>query len=176
MGCYKGVSNIENTAICFKGTVCKNLFTSENFKIYALKVDDEKYPDIKLSEQYGNCIIKGNLHELRIGINYEVTANLIKDKYGYSYNVLNIRRERPNTSLDVQIFLQELLTPKQAETLYNAYPNIVDLVINPEKNSPDIMLPNLFFHWDKTNLHLTVRRLYEDMLSLFHRIKNAHFH
>lgn len=138
MGCYKGVSNIENTAICFKGTVCKNLFTSENFKIYALKVDDEKYPDIKLSEQYGNCIIKGNLHELRIGINYEVTANLIKDKYGYSYNVLNIRRERPNTSLDVQIFLQELLTPKQAETLYNAYPNIVDLVINNKTDEIDL--------------------------------------
>lgn len=73
-----------------------------------------------------------------IGIEYSITAKETHSKYGYAYDVINIKRERPNSALDMSIFLQEILTPNQAEVLYNAYPNIVDLVVNNETDKIDL--------------------------------------
>lgn len=130
--------NIKDKIIEFKGRIVRNTYSTENFKIYAVEIDTFNYPDIKISEQYGNCIIKGNLHDLGLGIEYYITAKETHSKYGYAYDVINIRRERPSSALDMRIFLQEILTSKQAETLYNIYPNIVDLVANNETDKIDL--------------------------------------
>lgn len=123
------IKNNENEKeLLFKGRVVKQTYNSDNYKIYAVDVDKELYPDIKFSK-YGNAVICGEIHELGIGIEYEIRAVEQSTKYGYSYKVLNIRRDKPRLAADMYVFLQEILSLNQAETLYNAYPDIVDRVM-----------------------------------------------
>ena len=121
-------SNKNEKEVLFKGRVVKQTYNSEEYKIYALDVDRVLYPDIKFSK-YGNAVICGEIHELGIGIEYEVRAVGQSTKYGYSYKVLNIRRDKPRSATDMYVFLQEILSLNQAETLYNTYPDIVDRVM-----------------------------------------------
>ena len=123
------IKNNENEKeLLFKGRVVKQTYNSDNYKIYAVDVDKELYPDIKFSK-YGNAVICGEIHELGIGIEYEIRAVEQSTKYGYSYKVLNIRRDKPRSATDMYVFLQEILSLNQAETLYNVYPDIVDRVM-----------------------------------------------
>lgn len=126
--------------IIFKGRVIRCTYNSDNYKVYAIDVDRNKYPNIKFTK-YGNATITGNLHTLGEGIEYEIRAIEEQSKYGYGYKVLNIKRDKPNTSLDMQMFLSEILTPKQAQTLYEVYPDIVDRVM--QNNLDDIDLNKL---------------------------------
>lgn len=126
--------------VVFKGKVIRCTYNSDEYKVYAVDVDRNIYPNIKFTK-YGNATITGNLHELGIGIEYEIRALEEHSKYGYGYKVLNIRRNKPNSSLDMQIFLSEILTPKQAQTLYEVYPDIVDRVM--QNNLEDIDLNKL---------------------------------
>lgn len=121
-------NNSNEKEVLFKGKVVKQTYNTDNYKIYALDVDHELYPDIKFSK-YDNAVICGEIHELGIGIEYEVRAVEQSTKYGYSYKVLNIRRDKPRSAADMYVFLQEILSLNQAETLYNAYPDIVDRVM-----------------------------------------------
>ncbi len=122
--------------VLFKGRVIRQTYNSDNYKIYALDIDKDLYPDIKLSK-YGNAVICGEIHDLGIGIEYEVKAIEQSTKYGYSYKVLNLRRNRPKSANDMYVFLQEILTLKQAQTLYNVYPDIVDRVMNNQIDDID---------------------------------------
>lgn len=126
----------------FKGKIVRNTYSAENYKIYAVEIDKREYPDIKVSEEYGTASIQGDLHELGIGIEYIIEAKEVQSKYGFSYKVINIHRDRPITGLDTKIFLQEVLTAKQAEVLFEAYPNIIDLVI--QNKLEDIDLSKLY--------------------------------
>ncbi|HHT97492.1 MAG TPA: AAA family ATPase [Clostridiales bacterium] len=123
--------------VVFKGVVVNCIYNSESFKVYAVDVDKEKYPTIKLTK-YSNATVSGNLHELGSGVEYNITAIEEKGKYGYGYKVVNIKRDKPSTSLDIKIFLSEILTPKQADVLYDAYPDIVDRVINNDIDDIDL--------------------------------------
>lgn len=126
----------ENEVI-FEGVVVNCIYNSESFKVYAVDVDKEKYPTIKLTK-YCNATISGNLHELGVGVKYNITAIEEKGKYGYGYKVVNIKRDKPSTTLDIKIFLSEILTQKQADVLYDAYPDIVDKVINNDIDDIDL--------------------------------------
>lgn len=121
-------NNSNEKEVLFKGKVVNQILNSGEYKIYALDVDKKLYPDIKFSK-YDNAVICGEIHELGIGIEYEVRAVEQSTKYGYSYKVLNIRRDKPRSAADMYVFLQEILSLNQAETLYNAYPDIVDRVM-----------------------------------------------
>lgn len=125
----KGEINTKNNIVDFKCTPCKTAFNSDEYKIYFCMVDSFKYPDIHISK-YGTATIKGNIQELNNGVEYEVKAKETVDKYGVSYEVINIRRERPVTLTDSKKFLCEILTAKQANTLLEVYPDIVDRIIN----------------------------------------------
>lgn len=111
----------------FKGKVKRCVFSSETFKCYAMDVDIKKYPEVKLN-RYKNCTIVGDLPDLGEDIEYEVTATEKEGKYGLSYQVLNIRRDIPTTSEEVYAFLSSILTPNQARTICQAYPNILDII------------------------------------------------
>ena len=126
--------------VLFKGTIIKQTYNNNDYRIYAVDVDTDIYPEIKLSK-YDNCIITGEMHELGIGIEYEIKAIEQNTKYGYSYKILNIRRDKPKTGIEVFAFLKEILTLKQAETIYSVYPDIVERVI--ENNLDDIDLNKL---------------------------------
>lgn len=124
----------------FTGTVVRCIYQSEDYRIYALDVDKEKYPDIK-HNKYKNTSICGELPELSEGITYEVTAIEQQGKYGYSYKVSNIRQDVLRNSYDMYLFLQEILTPNQADQLWEHYPDIVQRV--KENRLDDVDLKKL---------------------------------
>lgn len=111
----------------FKGKVKRRIFNSESFKVYAVDVDVKQYPDIQLNS-YKNCTIVGDLPDLGEDVEYEITAIEKEGKYGLSYQVLNIKRDIPATSEEVYSFLSSILTPRQAKTICDSYPNILDII------------------------------------------------
>ena len=121
----------------FVGRVVRQTYSSENYKMYAVDVDREKYSDIKFTI-YGNAVIGGNLHSLTPESEYYIKAEEKNGKKGYKYEVLNIRKTDLRNEEDVYAFLQEILTFRQASELYKNYPNIVDLVVNGRSNEVDL--------------------------------------
>lgn len=111
----------------FSGKVVRCTYDTPDFRIFALDVDSKKYPDIK-KNKYNNVTILGELHELTVGVAYEISAVEQLGKYGMSYKVLNIKRDVPTTEEDMYLFLSEILTPNQAKVLYENYPDIVQRV------------------------------------------------
>ena len=111
----------------FKGIVERCIYKSDNFSVYALSVNREKYPDIK-HNKYGNVSISGEINDLIECVEYEIEAIEEENKYGTSYKCLNIRRDEPTTKEETYLFLKEVLNQNQAETLIEHYPNIIQLV------------------------------------------------
>lgn len=132
--------NKEEKIYKFSGKVIRCTYESPDFRIFALDVDSEKYPDIN-KNKYNNVTILGELHELTVGVTYEISAVEQSSKYGISYKVLNIKRDIPTTEEDMYIFLSEILTPNQAKVLYENYPDIVQRV--KENRLDDIDLNKL---------------------------------
>lgn len=121
----------------FKGRAARCVYSSPDFKTYAMDVDKDEYPDIK-QNKYRNVSIIGGISDLTIGVEYEVTATEEESKYGTSYRVTNIRRNVPTTAADTKIFLEEILTANQADVLYEEYPDIIDIVKNDRCDEVDI--------------------------------------
>lgn len=125
------MSNNTNKPIEFVGRVERQIYSSEDYKMYSVLVDREKYPNIKFTK-YGSATIGGNLHSLTPGVEYLIKATEKNSSRGYMYSVINIRKTDLKTEGDVYEFLQEILTFNQASELYKSYPNIVDLVMRGE--------------------------------------------
>lgn len=115
----------------FVGRIVRLVFSSEDYKMYGVEIDRDKYPDIKLTI-YGTATIAGNLHSLTPGAEYYIVATEKNGSKGYLYNVTNIRKTDLKSEGDVYTFLQEIITFNQASELYREYPNIIDLVVNGE--------------------------------------------
>lgn len=137
----------KDTKYKFKGKVIKCVYNSDNFKVYALDVNANEYPVLK-KNKYGNIGINGDMPELTIGVEYNIVATEEVGKYGTSYRVVNIIRDAPITAEDTIAFLGEILTPNQAYTLYENYPDIVERVMN--NNLDDIDLSKLHGIGEKT--------------------------
>ena len=121
----------------FKGRAARCVYSSPDFKTYAMDVNKDEYPDIK-QNKYKNVSIIGNISDLTLGVEYEITATEEESKYGTSYRVTNIRRNVPTTAADTKIFLEEILTANQADVLYEEYPNIIDIVKNNRCDKVDL--------------------------------------
>ena len=78
------------------------------------------------------------MQELNLGVEYTVKAKEISDKYGVGYEVINIKREKPTTLAATRNFLYEILTPNQTDTLLEAYPDIVDRIMNNRLDDIDL--------------------------------------
>lgn len=78
------------------------------------------------------------MQELNLGVEYTVKAKEISDKYGVGYEIINIKREKPTTLADTRNFLYEILTPNQTDTLLEAYPDIVDRIMNNRLDDVDL--------------------------------------
>lgn len=85
---------MDNNQVEFKGTVVKCVYSSTNFKTYALDVDDVSYPNIQ-HNKFDNVSLIGDLSDLVIGIEYDVVATEEQTKYGISYRAVNVRRDMP---------------------------------------------------------------------------------
>lgn len=121
----------------FTGTIIRQIFMSENYCMYAVDVDKEKYPNIKFSV-FGNAVIGGNLTTLVLNSEYYIKAEERSNDKGYRYEVINIRKADLRSEEDVYTFLQEILTFNQASELYRHYPNIVDLVVSGRSDEVDL--------------------------------------
>lgn len=128
---------VKGKVVEFVGRVVRQTYSSENYKMYAVDVDDEKYSDLKHTI-YGNVCIGGNLHSLTPDVEYYIKAEERNGKKGYKYEVLNIRKTNLKNEEDTYAFLQEILTFNQASELYKNYPNIIDLVVNGGSNEVDL--------------------------------------
>lgn len=123
--------------VTFRGRIIRQTYDGGDYKIYAVDVEKESYPDIKFTK-YGNATIRGEIHDLGVGIEYEIKAIEENTKYGYGYKVINIRRNKPTSASDMYVFLSEILTIQQAQTLYEVYPDIVERVMSNELDDIDL--------------------------------------
>ena len=121
----------------FKGVVVKCTYNTPDYKIYAMVVNQFDYPDVK-QNKYNNVSILGELSDLTLGVEYEVTAEEQTNKYGTSYKVLNIRRDIPTTAEGTYLFLSEILTDNQAKVLIEHYPDIIQKVKNNDLEDIDL--------------------------------------
>ena len=114
----------------------KCVFNSPDYKVYgAIPVEDKNnfFGSSKYKyNMYGNISLVGNFHELEIGLEYIVNAELENGKRGWAYKVKKIRQEKPNSVQDIQNFLEAIITEREATILLNAYPNIINMIINNE--------------------------------------------
>lgn len=125
----------------FKIIPNNELFYSDdsNYGVYKFStIDDIPYLednsyvlfDKKLDNKAGTIV--GNMQQLIIGEEYEVEATVeFNKKYNsWQYKPIRIVTKKP-TNKDEQLrFLKSIITEKQSETLVEAYPNIVDDIIN----------------------------------------------
>ena len=107
----------------FKGAIERCIYNTPDFKIYAVNADKRQYPELK-QNKYGNISIIGELADLTLGVEYEITAEEQDNKYGTSYCVVNIKRDLPTTVEGTYLFLSEILTDNQARVLIENYPNV----------------------------------------------------
>lgn len=133
--------------IKFKGVIERCIYNTPDFKIYAVNADKKQYPELK-QNKYGNISIIGELADLTLGVEYEITAEEQDNKYGTSYCVVNIKRDLPTTVEDTYLFLSEILTDNQARVLIENYPNIIQKV--KDNDLDDIDLSNLKGIGEKT--------------------------
>jgi RecD/TraA family predicted helicase len=129
----------EGQIVKFIGEIDRCVFSSNDFKIYGVNIDynfnADVYEKLKFNK-YGNISILGDLSDLDLGCLYNIEAveQQAKNKdYGCQYLVKKIWRDKPTSESSTKKFLNEILTSKQTETLFNAYPNIIDMIM---KNEP----------------------------------------
>lgn len=121
----------------FKGVVIRCTYNTPDYKIYAVVVNKNDYPDIK-QNKYGNVSILGELSDLTLGVEYEITAEEQTNKYGTSYKVINLRRDMPTTTEGTHLFLSEILTDNQAKVLVENYPDIIQKVKDNDLDDIDL--------------------------------------
>ena len=121
----------------FKGVIVRCTYNTPDFKIYAIDVSEKDYPEIK-HNKYNNVSILGELAELTLGVEYEITAEEQTNKYGTSYKVINIRRDIPTTVEGTYLFLSEILTENQAKVLVENHPDIIQKVKNNDLADIDL--------------------------------------
>ena len=125
----------------FKGKIVRKVYANEDYRVYGVEIDKASYPELKLN-RYGNITIVGDIGDLTFNVDYNITAKEENTKNGISYRVLNITRKKPTTIEDSFTFLSEVITEKQAKTLLDVYPNIIQKVINNDLDDIDFNKTN----------------------------------
>jgi exodeoxyribonuclease V alpha subunit len=129
-----GGIKILSDAIELKIRPVKQLFYSEesNYGIYACETDERgkvKY------NTYGNFSIKGNTIKLTLDQEYSASILEKKDnKYGVYYEIERIYEDIPTDVSKQRKYLESVLTLKQVEQIYKAYPdeNVIELITNDQ--------------------------------------------
>lgn len=121
----------------FKAKMKKCVYNGDSFKVYAMDVDTNEYPDIQINS-YKNCSVIGDLPDLVEGVEYEIIAVEKESKYGMSYEVIQIKRNTPTTKEETYSFLREILTENQANTIIENHPDIITLVKENKTDTIDV--------------------------------------
>ena len=127
----------ETKQVKFKGVIIRCNYNTPDYKIYAVAVNKNDYPNIK-QNKYGSVSILGDISDLTLGVEYEIIAEEQINKYGTSYKVVNIKRDIPTTTEDTYSFLSEILTHNQATVLIEHYPTIIQKVKDNDLDDIDL--------------------------------------
>jgi exodeoxyribonuclease V alpha subunit len=129
-------------------------YRKDNFGIYEFYTEQDDLPHLQehrkdndiwdFTENIKNKavytgIMLGVSQDLDHNIPYNLTAKLeFNEKYNtYQYKIINISPTKPDSSIETKRFLYTILTEKQTNTLIEAYPKIVDDVVNDPDFEPD---------------------------------------
>ena len=112
--------------------------TEDDIPEYDL-VPRNPFDDLSDNSNLKMSVLAGNMQQLYIGSEYNVTATLeFNAKYhSYQYKPKTIISLVPKTIEQQKTFLLSIITDKQADSLLAEYPNIVDEIING-KDSVDV--------------------------------------
>lgn len=136
----------ENKIFTFKCKPVKQLYYNEDscYGIYVFYTEDDipEYNDEVKNEilegvdKIKKSILVGNMQYLYLGTEYEITAEMeYNDKYKqYQYKAKTVTPLVPKTKEQQRSFLKTILTEKQADTLIEVYPNIVEEIKNGTDN------------------------------------------
>lgn len=111
--------------------------------VFHTRDDIPQYDKVPLDDFFTACdenlkmsILAGNMQQLYVGSEYEVIATLdYNSKYkSYQYKPKSIISVVPKTIDQQRQFLMSLVTEKQAETLLEKYPNVVQDIIEGKDN------------------------------------------
>ncbi|BAO04765.1 exodeoxyribonuclease V, alpha subunit [Clostridium botulinum B str. Osaka05] len=121
--------------VSFIGIPVNEIYAKEDFRIYGVKVNEKIVNELNLilDKKYKTLTITGNIPSLNLNTEYKIKAIPTETKYGISYKVTKIGKDKPKTVIQTRKFLEEILTPRQANILLTAYPNIIDLIVNGEE-------------------------------------------
>jgi len=143
----------------FQGTVISNPYNVEDYKIYGLKVDYEKFPDIK-ENNYKNVSLVGDLPDLENGIEYTIKAEEQNGKNGVQYKFINIKRDIPKSELSTRLFLQSILdSHNQVDEIMREYPDIIERVLNDKLDDIDL---NKLYNIGKYRLNVIKKKIIEN--------------
>ncbi|NLE04312.1 MAG: AAA family ATPase [Crenarchaeota archaeon] len=110
------------------------------------------------------------MQKLYIGSEYNVTAKLnYNSKYKcYQYEPINVAAIIPKTEQQQRIFLESLVTKRQADVLLAAYPNIVEDTINGKMENIDLKKTNGIkeYTWNSIKEKIVNNYVISDILCL----------
>lgn len=117
-------------------------YNEQNFYSISVIELDEELPGTekdKINNKYTTKLV-GRSVPLSTSSKYKVTAKFIfNEKYGYQYEIVSIKpivSEESQSTLN-NSYLQAIITPNQYKTLNNAYPNIVQNLLDDPNFEPD---------------------------------------
>lgn len=110
--------------------VIKRFYSQDtSYGIYLCETDT---PDkVMVDRRYGNFTIKGNTFQLQLDKEYNAKLSEKKDKkWGYYYEIVSIFENMPTDKDGQRNYLTSVLTPRQVDSLFAAYPNqdIIQLI------------------------------------------------
>ena len=150
---------LNKKSVEFKGVIISNPYNTEDFKIYGLKVDYEKFPNIK-QNKYNNVSLIGNLPDLEDGIEYTIKAEEQNSKNGIQYRFINIKRDIPKTATSTRLFLQSILDSySQVDEIMREYPDIIDRVLNNRLDDIDL---NKLYNIGEYRFNIIKRKIIEN--------------
>lgn len=115
------------------------------------------------------CTLTGKMQKLYIGTEYKVKAKLeYSQKYkSYNYVPTIVTANVPKTEAQQELFLQSLVTPTQAKTIIEKYPNIINDVIGNNDNVDITCLKGIGKStWDNIKEKILDNYVISDILSL----------
>ena len=99
----------------------------------------EKLPNLKSHEGKYIGTLVGNCIRCIEGDTCNVEAEgVVHPNFGFQYKIISLNYDKPMDAGSMYTFLSAILTDAQTTVLYNAYPDIVDRVLEDNNYMPDL--------------------------------------
>ena len=154
----------------FTAEITRIVFEKEDTDWKVLQFSTNEYiPTAKYEFGTYYSTMTGNCISLAVGDIVRVVAKLGHNtRFGDQLQIQSLKFDRPETSEEVLNYLSNIISVNQANTLYNAYPDIVDLVMKDNNFNPDYdkikgVGPK---NWEKIRSKIIVNYGYSELISM----------